>query len=241
VGENGRALAVAPTKEQVVSRRPLVALAVAGAVPALVIASAGTALASPTPGLPKAKAAARQAIDHRLDALAKDLRTIDRSMTLTADHRTTLVGIISNDVTGLRALRGKIDSDTTVAQVQADATHIYTDYRVYALLGPQIGAVVRGDALASQISRILGSISTTTGKNAYRTAQLNHAKTLLNDAQAIVGTAETTALGLTPAQDADGVTPISLVEARSSESAAADDIAAARALIRSVRDSNATS
>ena len=220
------------------ARRTLASLAVAGVVPALMIASAGTALASPKSDLSKAKQHARHAIDVRLQTLANDVRRVDRSASITAAHRDTLVGFIQTDLTGLRALRDKINADTTVADVKADAAHIYADYRVYALLNPQIGTVLRGDSEASQASRLLGSIATTTGKNSYRQAQLDHARALLNNAENAAGAAESTVLGFTPAQVTDGVTPVAVVEARSSLSAVADDIAAARNLIHAVRDSN---
>lgn len=117
-------------------------------------ASAASPAPSPTPSasatasaatIASAKARCVAAIDQRETTLAADLAAVSKDDTLTPAHRAALSGMVTSDQSGLKNLRSKIESDTTAAELKADCGLIVTDYRVYAVLEPQIHLVSAAD------------------------------------------------------------------------------------------------
>ena len=137
----------------------LAALATAGAA---VLSTATTALAAPSTDvtnsaqpspsadnsaqrLAQIQARAAAAIAQRLGSLNAAIIVINANRALTADHKSTLLATMNNDISGLTALGQKIAADTTVAQATTDYQQIFLGYRVYALAIPQARFVAASD------------------------------------------------------------------------------------------------
>jgi hypothetical protein len=81
----------------------------------------------------QAKAAA--AITARVNALNAAVSDVNADKSLGTDQ-SGLDTYLQRDIAPLQALGTKIAADTTLAEAQADAAGIYTDYRVFALVLP---------------------------------------------------------------------------------------------------------
>jgi hypothetical protein len=62
---------------------------------------------------------------------------------------TTLIGNMQSDISGLEALGNKIQADTTVQEVQADTSLIFSQFRVFALVQPVVADVIRIDRMTN--------------------------------------------------------------------------------------------
>jgi len=94
-----------------------------------------------------AKARAVAAIDLRLHWLDTLTTQIGAASHLTAGDKSTLVGKVSADRTGLTGLRSQIEADDDGPTFRQHAQAIVTDYRVYLLLTPQVHITMVADAL----------------------------------------------------------------------------------------------
>ena len=95
--------------------------------------------------LEKAKSVASGAITRRVLAL-RDLITAAKAITKLSDaERAALADQLQDQVNGLTTLNAKIQGDPDPATVRADASHIVTDYRVYALTIPKARGMVAAD------------------------------------------------------------------------------------------------
>jgi len=91
-------------------------------------------------------------IVNRLDSLNTLLNRIQNDTRLTADEKSSLKTEIQQNVSGLTALKAKIDADTDVATARTDAKSIITSYYVYAVFEPKVQLLVT-----------LNNLQTTTG------------------------------------------------------------------------------
>ena len=72
-----------------------------------------------------------------------------------------LISTAQSDIAGLTTLKGTIDSDTTVAQARMDAQKIFTEFRVFALVGPvdeMVVAACRITDVANKIEALVGNL-----------------------------------------------------------------------------------
>jgi hypothetical protein len=111
-----------------------------------VLVFAVPAAADDTTGVPAAKAAVTHRIDLRLAALARFNASISGARNLTADHRSTLQTLVSQDQSGLTSLKTKVAGETTLAALKADAQSMINDYRIFILVGPKVRLTAAGDA-----------------------------------------------------------------------------------------------
>lgn len=74
-----------------------------------------------------------QEITRRLAELNKLDGKINSTARLTTADKTTLTAQVNTEITGLTALKTKLDADTTITAAHTDAVSILTEYRVYAL------------------------------------------------------------------------------------------------------------
>jgi hypothetical protein len=88
--------------------------------------------------LQQLKAKANVAINARLSSLHFAIGEVSNNSVITPADKTTLLGILNHDVSGLTALGPKIQADTTLAQGRTDYRTIFSGYRVYALALPQV-------------------------------------------------------------------------------------------------------
>jgi 3D (Asp-Asp-Asp) domain-containing protein len=121
--------------------------------------AAPTTPASPCAGSTAAvlaciKQRAAVAISDRETALQKMAADLNSSRSITASDRSTLLGQISLDESGLQSLGTTIQNDATVKQARSDARTIVTGYRVYVLEGPKVHLVIAADTEAAAEARI---------------------------------------------------------------------------------------
>jgi hypothetical protein len=86
------------------------------------------------------------AITRRDAALSRMTSALGRATHVTSAHREALGSLFQQDTTGLAQVQTKVNADTTCAAVRADAPAIVHDYYVFALVVPQAGLTVAGDA-----------------------------------------------------------------------------------------------
>jgi hypothetical protein len=130
--------------------KKLSAAAVSGA---LVLGAPATALAQTDAqverparrDLASVKARAHEAIERRLETLARLAARVRENRHLTDEHRAALSELIQSQIDGLAALDAKIQADTDPETLRADVKSIVTDYRVYLLTVPKVQLVIGAD------------------------------------------------------------------------------------------------
>ena len=100
------------------------------------------------------KAAVVRRIDLRLVALKRFDQRIDRCRHLTDAHQATLAGYVDNATSGLTALRTKVQGETTIPAIRADAQSMVQDYRVFILRGPQVHGTCTADNETAAVARL---------------------------------------------------------------------------------------
>jgi hypothetical protein len=80
-----------------------------------------------------------------LTSLNAAAKVIDQTQKLSADDKQTLKAEINSTISGLTALKTKLDADTTLVDARTDAKLILSDYRVYALVLPKVRLVKVAD------------------------------------------------------------------------------------------------
>jgi len=147
-------------------------------------------------------------ISRRLTTLNGLSGKITSSTKLTADDQASLSGEVNDEISGLTALKTKLDADTTVADARVDAQSIITGYRVYVFVGPKVGLIKTADdqqIAESKLSALLPKLQSrvdaakSAGKNVTSMQNgLNDMSTQINNAQAISAGVESSLLGLQP-------------------------------------------
>lgn len=158
--------------------------------------------AAPTPGACSGSVAAQlacirqraaTAVGDRESALREMAADLDGSAAIGAGDKSTLLGQVSADESGLETLLGTINSDTSVAQARADTETIVTGFRVYLLEGPKVHLVIAADtegSVESVIQAHLPAVQTAIDDSAASAAQRARAQTALNDCSSQLGAAE---------------------------------------------------
>lgn len=90
-----------------------------------------------TTALTRMKANGDRLIKERLNSLASNRQVISSSK-LTDEQKLSLTLLIDNNVTALTALRTSIASSTDASSTKALVNSVYTNFRVYGILIPQI-------------------------------------------------------------------------------------------------------
>lgn len=143
----------------------------------------------------------------------KDLNVVEAKMTgvvtLSKNAKDTLIAQIASEISGLNALKSKIDSGTTLSSVDAGIKTIYSDYRVYVLILPKIALIETADkelvtsAQFSQLNKLLAPLVAAAAKsnsNGAKVAQvaLKNMDKEYRQARAISATIEVNVLPLQP-------------------------------------------
>ncbi|HUD07128.1 MAG TPA: hypothetical protein VMR34_04525 [Candidatus Saccharimonadales bacterium] len=149
-----------------------------------------------------------QEITRRLTTLGTLSRKISSSTKISATDKTTLSAEVNTEITGLTSLKTQLDADTTLTAAGTDATSIFTEYRVYALVVPKVELTKTADdqqiteaKLSSLAQSLTIEINTekTNGKDTTSvTATLTDMTTQIANAQAISSAMETKVLPLQP-------------------------------------------
>lgn len=82
-----------------------------------------------------------QEITRRLSRLGTLSSKISGATKLASSDKAALLTEVTNEISGLTALKTKLDAETTLAGAKADAQSIFNDYRVYALIVPKVELV----------------------------------------------------------------------------------------------------
>jgi archaellum component FlaC len=93
-------------------------------------------------------------IMNRLDSLNNLLTRVQNDTRLSTSEKSSFVSEIQQDVSGLTALKGKIDADTDVATARADAKSIITNYYIYAVFEPKVRLLVTLNNLQTTASYV---------------------------------------------------------------------------------------
>ena len=190
------------------------------------------------------QAAGECEIDRRLDTITHLKAVVSGSQVLTSSHAGSLDTILDNTASGLTTLRATLAADTTMAAATADVRRIFTDYRVYVLVGRQVALVTADDRVtvaADRLGDAAGKLADAIAQAAARGKDVTAAQGHLDAMNAAIAAARGEVAG-----DADGVlaqTPSSwnagtakpvLDAARASISAARTDLRTAVSEARAV-------
>ncbi|MBS2961406.1 hypothetical protein KGA66_00010 [Actinocrinis puniceicyclus] len=191
----------------------------ATAVLAAGIALPAQAQSTPAPaarsglGLDAVKALATARIDGRLETLRALQLAVTNAAHLTSADRSALGSLLTSDVSGLTALRGKVAAESAVAAVRADETVMVDQYRVYMLVVPKVhltdafdieAAAVSAlrkvhDKLAERVAKQPG------GATAAEQAQLADLQTRVQNAEQAESGKTATLLAIQPGADATAI------------------------------------
>lgn len=183
-------------------------------------------------------------IDKRLDSLNKAAARIAGAKKLSDADKQTFSTEIQKDIADLTALRAKIDADTDLATLKADAKTIYTSFRVYAVFLPQIHLLSAADIMgvaADNLSAIATKLGTRLTELKGKGKDVSALETLLSDMNAKIADAKTQysaveseIVGLTPASYPGSTATIK--DAREKIKTGAADLKAARNDAKQIRD-----
>lgn len=143
-------------------------------------------------------------ITRRIKTLNKLDALINASIKISASDKTTLTTEVNNEISGLTADKTSLDAATTLTAAHTAAQAIFTEYRVYLLVVPQVKLIRAADrqqqieasltTLANNITTELGSSITST-----ESSDLSSMKTDISNASSLSSSVETAVLALTPA------------------------------------------
>jgi len=192
-------------------------MGIAAALVGLAVTVAATpASAAPNPtSLDAAKKLTVARIDGRLAVLKVDQSEVHNATRLTDSHRSTLDGILSHDIQGLTDLKTKVQNETTLEAVKADAQSMVNDYRVYLLVGPQVRITIAADvenAAEGTLEKAYSALSTAidnaqkAGKDVTAAkAKLADMRTQLDSAKSNLSGVADGILAVKPGPDADAI------------------------------------
>ncbi len=137
-------------------------------------------------------------IMNRLDSLNKLLSRIQTDTRLSTSEKNSLISDIQKNISGLTALKAKVDADTTVAAARADAKLIITNYYIYTVFEPKVRLLVtlnnlqtvalNVQALVPQLQNLINTLKSQ-GKD------VSQLQPLLDDISSQVKTINTTISG----------------------------------------------
>lgn len=142
-------------------------------------------------------------INRRLTTLNTLGPEITASTKLSASDKTTLTNTVNSEISGLTTLKSTLAACTTIICAHTAAQSIFSDYRVYALIVPQVGLISTADhqqqveanlsKIASQISSIISGSSDTTIQS-----DLTALNSDISTAQGLSSNVESSVIGLQP-------------------------------------------
>jgi hypothetical protein len=226
--------------------RTIATLAVATAVATTGFLVVGApANADDTTAVARVKVEISRRIDLRLAALNRFDTTTAAARHLTDAHKSTLHALISQDTSGLTALKTKVNGETTLAALRTDATSMVNDYRIFLLVGPKVRLTVAGDTEDFAVGRLHTAHDTlatllakakSAGKDTTAAEQnLADMQSDLDKASAAINGQVATLLDLQPGPDGPGITS-KVTTVRTALHTGRTDLADAVAKAKLVRD-----
>jgi len=138
-------------------------------------------------------------ITRRLTNLNDAATKISGLTTLTAADKSALTTQVQNEISGLNALKTKLDADTTLATARTDVQSIVTEYRVYLLMLPKVRLVAADDRLTTASNNLVtlkGKLQTAVNNSKITGAGLTAMQASLTDMQAKLDAAQTALSGV---------------------------------------------
>ena len=200
-------------------------------------------------------------ITNRIDSLNKLIARIQEMKKLSDSEKSGLISNIQTVLTDLTTLKTKIDSDTSTTTLKTEVKSITADYRVYALVLPQISllsASDRIDIIASEMQTLSAKLQTRISDAQGKGVNVTAASNSLNDLNAKIADASSQAkiinqdvLTLTPDggdKTKEASNTAALKDARAKLKIANSDLKTARQdvdsivkVIKSVKENNTAS
>ncbi|HKU18791.1 MAG TPA: hypothetical protein VJP80_05980 [Candidatus Saccharimonadales bacterium] len=161
-------------------------------------------------------------ISRRLKTLDTLTTKISANTKLSASDKTALTAEVTSEISGLTALKTKLDAETTRAGAIADVQSMISDYRVYALIVPKVELLKTADSqqqTQDKLTTLAAKLQTriteakTAGKDvtALQT-QLDQMKAQISAAQALSTAEQTKLLALQPTDyDADHTVLLAII------------------------------
>ncbi len=184
------------------------------------------------------KARALEAIDRRLDRIARLEEEVRSNEHVEPEHAEDLLGELSRAATGLSGLAEEIEAAETAEELRVLIPKIATDYRVYVLLTPKVREVLIADAmgdLADRFDEAAARIADAIARAEEAGYDVSEAETALERMESLVDEAEGLAEGVPPA-----VLPLTPSDwpdpAQGVIREAHDDLVEARQAFRGARD-----
>jgi hypothetical protein len=112
------------------------------------------AVTKSAPNLDTAKAACTATITERTAELDRLTARVSGAKNLTSAHAASLGALITTAKTGLAGLATTITGDSDGPTLKADCQKVFTDYRVFALVSPQVHLTITADNEAAVITRL---------------------------------------------------------------------------------------
>lgn len=104
--------------------------------------------------LPKKQKLGDSEITKRINSLNNLLTKIQAMKNLSDTNKASLSSTIQTALTNLNSLKAKIDSDTSTTTLKTDLQSITANYRVYALVMPQISLLAATDRIDTIVSQM---------------------------------------------------------------------------------------
>jgi hypothetical protein len=139
------------------------------------------------------------AVSNRETALQGMTTAIDGSADINAGDKSTLLGQIQADESGLTALNATIQGDTTAKQAWTDAQTIVTGYRVYLLEQPKVHLDIAADTettVESNFSSVMPAIQAAIIDSTASAANKAKAQTAFNDCTSQLAAAQSASAGI---------------------------------------------
>lgn len=144
------------TLRRIVAGTVLSGLTIAGVTAGAISAGADPATSVSGPKLDAARTKCLSAIDRRISRLDELTSKVGDDEHLTDAHRSTLSGIVSHALDGMNTLRPQVQGATDAASLRTSCTAVVDDYRVFALVAPQVHLTRVADAAAFGINKLAG-------------------------------------------------------------------------------------
>lgn len=146
---------------------------------------------------------ADQMIAVRLSALSQLSTRVQNDKRLSSDEKTALNTDIQSDISGLTALKAKIDSENDATAIRNDAKTIISDYKIFAIFEPKMRMLIilnnlqkpltTLQAMVPQLQSLVDTLNSQGKDTTELTSILTDINTQLSDVNATI-TADITAL-----------------------------------------------
>jgi len=149
-------------------------------------------------------------INRRITTLNQLLTRVSDASHLTASDKAALTNEIQNEITGLTNLKTTLASETALSSAKTLAQDIYSDYRVYSLIVPQVRMVIYADdqqtneaklsTLAGKLQTRISSASLSVTDTTTVNNDLSDMNSKISAAQSLSSNVERSVINITPAQ-----------------------------------------